>query len=481
MLFCPKCGTRNKTTYNFCRRCGTKIKHSMDFEPPKQEVFENKINKFITLKLENNKTVIYIKGEKFIQCKYLLIEIPAESIEKFDDFLSIDDVSESLDHSFERNNNLFQIKPEIEFWGHSSNLQAWSENFYDTNLLHSNLAFPLLKRLTDVGDPVARRVFKDEIAERLTSGSTNVSQYLIQENYLEYFDKEELGLLMEIFFEQIEKEFKQKQDSLIANIEIEALLNIIKCNIANSKTFLLNRLKPVDSINKETHLGFLLKENHITAVGFNRCGLKTLPSSIGNLEHLSELYMTENRLGNLPESIGNLIHLKILNLSENHLIELPNEIGNLINLKELYLNHNIIQFLPESMIKLSNLEIISIWGNQLRKLPDNLNKLDSLKVLGLSFNQLEKFPNLSSSFRNLENLDLSNNKIKTIPETVSNLKSLKFLWLNNNPIDTVTESLFDLQSLSDLYIINTPLASKRDIEVDNIFKRLEAKGVIIWK
>ena len=94
---------------------------------------------------------------------------------------------------------------------------------------------------------------------------------------------------------------------------------------------------------------------------------------------------------------------------------------------------------------------------------------------------MEEFPNFSSSFRNLEILDLSNNAIKTIPETVSNLKSLKVLWLNNNPIDTITESLFNLQSLSDLYIINTPIASKRDIEVDNIFKRLEAKDVIIWK
>jgi len=482
MLFCPKCRTKNKTTYNFCRKCGTKIKITAEeFKPIKTEAIEYKINEFLTLKLENGKTVIYVKGKKFIQCKYLLIEIPKETLEDYDDITSIDDVSETLGHSLEKNINFIHLKPEIEFWGHSSNLQAWSENFYDTNLLHSNLSFPLLKRLTDVGDPIAKRVFKDEIAERLTKVSTNVSRYLIQENYLEYFDDEELGLLMEVFFEQIEKKFKEKQGFLIDNIELDALLNIIEANINNSKVFLLNPLKPVDLINKETHLGFAYKENTITALGFNRCGLKFLPSSIGNLKNLEELYMTENRLGNLPESIGNLNSLKKLNLSDNHLLELPSEIGNLQCLKELYLDHNIIQFLPDSFSKLINIENLSIWGNQLRDLPKDINKLDLLKVLGLSYNQLEKFPNLISGFKNLEILDLSYNSIKSIPETICNLKSLKVLWLNDNPINIITESLLDLQSLSDFYIINTPIASKGDREVKNILNRLDAKNVNIWK
>jgi len=209
MLFCPKCGTRNRTTYNYCCKCGTKIKYTIeDIKATKKETPEYKINDYITLKLEKSKTVIYIKDEKFIQCKYLLIEISKEYFKDFDDCMSIDDVSEKLDHSLENNINFNQLKPEIEFWGHCSNLQAWSENLYDTSLLHSNLAFPLLKKLTDVGDPVAKRVFKDEIAERLTRVHTNVAQYLIQENYLEYFNNEELELLMEIFFEQIGKRFE---------------------------------------------------------------------------------------------------------------------------------------------------------------------------------------------------------------------------------------------------------------------------------
>ena len=62
MLFCPRSGTRNKTTYNYCRKCGKKIKYSIeDTKSSKKEFIEFKINNYITLKLEKGKTVIYVK------------------------------------------------------------------------------------------------------------------------------------------------------------------------------------------------------------------------------------------------------------------------------------------------------------------------------------------------------------------------------------------------------------------------------------
>ncbi|MFX1572856.1 MAG: leucine-rich repeat domain-containing protein [Promethearchaeota archaeon] len=482
MLFCPKCGSRNRTTYNFCRKCGTKIKFSIeDFNPPKKEAFEYKINDFITLKLENGKTVIYVKGEKFLQCKYLLIEIPKDNFQEFDKIISIDDVSDKLDHSLEKNVHYNQITPVIEFWGHCSNLQAWSENSYDTSLLHSNLAFPLLKKLTDVGDPKAKRVFKEEIVERIINVYSNVAQYLIQENYLEYFNKEETELVIEILFEQLETKFKKKQQFILDSIEIDALLGIIKKNLIHSKTLLTNNLKSTVVITKNTHMGFSYEKRRITALSFNRCGLKVLPSSIGNFENLQELYLTENRLKSIPESIGNLTFLRKINLSDNHIISLPVEIGDLTNLKELYLDHNVIQFLPESIIRLKNLETLSMWGNQLRNLPNDMNQVDSLRVLGLSFNQLEEFSNLISEFKNLEILDLSNNRIKIVPENIGHLKSLKILWLNNNPIRQLPKSILDLQSLTDLYIVNTLIVQKKNSGIKKIINSLESQGINIWK
>ncbi|MFX1364786.1 MAG: leucine-rich repeat domain-containing protein [Promethearchaeota archaeon] len=482
MLFCPKCGTRNKTTYNYCRKCGTKIKYTIeDIKPTKNTITEYKINPFITLKLENEKTVIYVKDEKFLQCKYLLIEIPKDNLEDFDTFMSIDDVSERLDHSLETEIKYNQLTPEIEFWGHCSNLQAWSENFYDTSLLHSNLAFPLLKKLTDLGDPKAKQVFKDEVAERLENLSTNVAHYLIQENYLDYFSNDELEVLMEIFFEQIEHEHKNKYHLILDELESEALLNIIKINLIHSHTFLINPIKHFENINKHINIGFSYNESMVTALGFNRCGLKALPSSIGNFRDLKALYIAKNNIKYLPSSIGNLTPLKVLDLSDNHVIELPEEIGNLINLKELYLNHNLLQLLPRSISRLKKLEILSAWGNQIIRFPENMNEMASLKILGLSFNQLEEFPYIESGLTNLEILDLSNNKIKNIPQNINKLRSLKVLWLNNNPITSIPEAILDLHFLKDLYIVNTPIAYGKEKDINQIFNNLEVKGINIWK
>lgn len=78
----------------------------------------------------------------------------------------------------------------------NTKLQAWYEQDYDTRLLHSNLAFPLLKKLTYCGDPFAKKVFKEEIAKRLESGFLPVVLYLIKEGYLSYLNAEELNWQM---------------------------------------------------------------------------------------------------------------------------------------------------------------------------------------------------------------------------------------------------------------------------------------------
>ena len=119
------------------------------------------VNNYIKLQLEEEKTVIYVGNREFWHCTFLLLNIPIEKISSFDEIESIDEVSQRLDKSLEMNQG--QIPPEVEFWGHCSNLQIWTEYDYDARLLHSNLAFPLLRELTKFGDPQAKKVFKDEI------------------------------------------------------------------------------------------------------------------------------------------------------------------------------------------------------------------------------------------------------------------------------------------------------------------------------
>ncbi len=109
-----------------------------------------KVNEYITLKLENSKTNIYLKDKKFRQCKYLLIDVPIDIVSSNSDINSIDEASEKLDKSLESKSGGV-IPPETEFWGHCSNIQVWVENNYDTRLLHRNLAFPLLTKLLRFG------------------------------------------------------------------------------------------------------------------------------------------------------------------------------------------------------------------------------------------------------------------------------------------------------------------------------------------
>ena len=125
-------------------------------------------------------------------CKSLLIQIPVNEVERYDEINSIDEVVEVSDYG---DTSEHEIPPETEFWGHCSNLQAWYENKYDTNILVTYVAFPLLKKLTEVRDPQAIKVFKEEIAKRYSSGDPNVKEYLKTEGYLDYLSKEELNLL----------------------------------------------------------------------------------------------------------------------------------------------------------------------------------------------------------------------------------------------------------------------------------------------
>ncbi|MFX1501535.1 MAG: Rab family GTPase [Promethearchaeota archaeon] len=159
---------------------------------------EFKVNNYLTLRLENNRTNIYVGRKLFNQCKYLLLNLAKDRFEDYDEFESIDEASEKLDDSMHGlSYQKYYISPEVEFWGHCSNLQAWYENNYNTRLLHRNLSFSLLEALMKVGDPLAKKVFKEEIAERLESGYPSVVMYLIIQNYLKYLTQEELQTVFE--------------------------------------------------------------------------------------------------------------------------------------------------------------------------------------------------------------------------------------------------------------------------------------------
>ncbi len=185
-----------------------KIVH--DYENQFDDIYV--LNDYLKLKYENGKTNIYINDKYFRMCTYLLLNIPKEDVRDYDEIVSIDEAEEVLSHELHNSRAKAQklgIDPKEEFIGHCSNLQAWVENDYNTQILHRTLAFPILKELVKVGDPKAIRAFKDELAYRLEANELTVAIYLIEKGYLTDLKDDELEIIIENMKPGIGKLFLQ--------------------------------------------------------------------------------------------------------------------------------------------------------------------------------------------------------------------------------------------------------------------------------
>ncbi|MBD3197797.1 MAG: hypothetical protein GF317_22285 [Candidatus Lokiarchaeota archaeon] len=369
-----------------------------------------KINEYIELKLEKGKTKVYIDSEEFIQCRILLTEIPINNIESLDQYMSIDELFDGVD--IDMIEPFSELSSEEEFWGHSSNLQIWVENDYDTNLIHSNIAFPMLKKLTEAGDKRAKRVFKDEIAKRISHGYPPTIKFLFIEGYFDFLSEEELK-------------------TVLRDVEI------IEFNHIGLEKF------PSELLEMEN-----LKELYL-----DRNEIKILPDEISTLKSLEVLSLFQNRLETLPETIGELSNLKKFNLHGNRLLLIPKSIKNLSNLRELNLSVNCLSEGIEPLFKIPNLESLDLGNNRIKSiLPHSKIKTKSLKYLNLNSNELRDFPAFIGNYLNLEGLALSNNKIKKSSYDFRKLKNLKYLSICNNIFDEIPNSIGKLSNLKNLTV-----------------------------
>ena len=100
-----------------------------------------------------------------------------------------------------------------------------------------------------------------------------------------------------------------------------------------------------------------------------------IPSEIGQLVNMTDLYLGGNELTIIPPEIGDLINLESLFLYGNTFISIPSEIGNLTNLVTLDIGYNQIIEIPDELILLDNLEVLRLEHNHLTSLPDDLCNL----------------------------------------------------------------------------------------------------------
>ena len=209
-----------------------------DFYKPK-EIY--KINELVELRLIGNRTYLYVNNKPLIVCTFLLINIPTDKIHDYDDIKSIDEVAETLDKSLETTPPFFyKITPEEEFRAHCSNIQAFFENGLNTDILHTNIAFPLLKELVNQGYQPAQKVFKEEIARRFNEGTFNSRRFLYLQGYLNYLSKEEKQVLEG--YDEFIKKLPERTTNLREIFMRERLLNEPRERLMNERREYVRRV-----------------------------------------------------------------------------------------------------------------------------------------------------------------------------------------------------------------------------------------------
>lgn len=137
-----------------------------------------KINDYITVSSEQNKISIYIQGERFQEFDYSFIN----------------KILKTSQSQLEKTNtqgkyvkNIYKKDSNDAYFNNFVNiLKLWIQNNYDTNILLYDISFPLLRKLVEVGDSLAKKVFINEILKNLWSGDPLVVKYLFNEKYDDY-------------------------------------------------------------------------------------------------------------------------------------------------------------------------------------------------------------------------------------------------------------------------------------------------------
>jgi len=455
---------------------------------PKQPTFF-KINEFITLKLEGGRTNIYVKGQLFNQCKYLLLNINTKKARDYDEIGSIDEAIETLNRGMEGGGaNRFEITPETEFWGHCSNIQAWAENNYDTRILHRNLSFPLLKRLASLDDLKAKRVFREEVAMRLESGYPSVIAFLSYGGYLNVITDDEFKIIVE------------------TSKMLENLISYLSVSSIGTNYYIRNILRKAERLSgnfvAEKMIGFLQSNDLRTFRGLSRLGyfntmsrkmkseLLNDPESVLHefivevngreyfLAHDLSLKLMKKGLKDMREikGIRRLKQIRTLDLRHNFITDIHG-LENCTNLKKLKLKGNPI---PENILNL--LGGVNKYGNarkpqkfveycqdrELDELPivkvnkqyfDAVNGRLNLRYLGIK--NLSEIKGLER-VKDIEFLDLSNNNFTDV-KGIEQFAALKELNLQHNQLMDLS-GLEKLENLEVLRLFGNEIYEAPEVE-----------------
>ncbi|MCH2192892.1 hypothetical protein [Kordia sp.] len=216
------------------------------------------------------------------------------------------------------------------------------------------------------------------------------------------------------------------------------------------------------SFNQFTNLEKTIEElsqlPNLKVLLLNRCGIKELPGNIKLLDQLLMLDMYGNRFEKLPEAIGELRNLKYLGLENNlKLTSLPKSIGNLQCLQVLDISQTKLTSLPVEVAYCSQLIMLSANRSRINTLPENFGDLINLRNLSLYGNKIEKLPQSFGDLEVLKYLNVSANRLKDLPGSFKKLDSLGRVSLDGNDFTVFPTELESLKSVFSIIVHDTPI------------------------
>uniref|UniRef100_UPI0037E981C5 leucine-rich repeat and calponin homology domain-containing protein 4 isoform X2 n=1 Tax=Semicossyphus pulcher TaxID=241346 RepID=UPI0037E981C5 len=194
------------------------------------------------------------------------------------------------------------------------------------------------------------------------------------------------------------------------------------------------------------------------ALNLSNRKLKEFPRSAKNydLSDITHADLSKNRLCELPEELCQFISLETLSLYHNGMRSLSSSLGNLQALTYLNLSRNLLSSLPPSVFQLPLLRVLIISNNKLCSLPASIFSLTHLRQLDVSCNELQCLPAELGQLECLRDLNLRRNQLTTLPEEISELPLVR-LDVSCNRISHVPLCYRHLRHLQSILLDNNPL------------------------
>nr|XP_046236186.1 leucine-rich repeat and calponin homology domain-containing protein 4 isoform X2 [Scatophagus argus] len=194
------------------------------------------------------------------------------------------------------------------------------------------------------------------------------------------------------------------------------------------------------------------------ALNLSNRKLKEFPRSARNydLSDITHADLSKNRLCELPEELCQFISLETLSLYHNGMRSLSSSLGNLQALTYLNLSRNLLSSLPPSVFQLPLLRVLIVSNNKLCSLPASIYSLAHLRQLDVSCNELQCLPVELGQLEGLRDLNLRRNQLTTLPEEISELPLVR-LDVSCNRISRVPLCYRHLRHLQSISLDNNPL------------------------